>query len=124
MDLWSNLRLGSPSSQSNPSSIAEGDELITPGPSIVHPTAGAIPRRDAQVIEESNRVMFQGIGEQANGTVTPGWECTVRACRYGYWGKKVKSFQHWLIPCHHTKDEIQPNLASSTDPRSSRVPTS
>lgn len=32
---------------SNPSTIVEDEELVTPGPSIVHPSVGAIPRTDA-----------------------------------------------------------------------------
>ena len=57
-------------SQSIPPRIAEDEELVTPAPSIAHPTAGAIPRKDMETIRASNRVMFQGITEQANGTVT------------------------------------------------------
>lgn len=35
---------------SNPSTIVEDEELVTPGPSIVHPSVGAIPRTDAEII--------------------------------------------------------------------------
>lgn len=45
------------------------DELVIPGASIVHPSAGPIPRRDVQTIRESNRVMFHNLEEQSNGTV-------------------------------------------------------
>lgn len=62
----------SKSSLQSHSTIEENDELVTPGAHIVHPSAGAIPRRDVQIIEASHRSFFQGLGEKSNGTVLVG----------------------------------------------------
>ena len=55
---------------SNPSTIVEDEELVTPGPSIVHPSVGAIPRTDAEIIASFNRLSFGNLRENTNGTVT------------------------------------------------------
>lgn len=55
------------SSQSNSATIVEGDEMVTPGPSIVHPSAGPISRKELK--NRIGLVMFQGIQEKSNGTV-------------------------------------------------------
>uniref|UniRef100_A0A803N0X6 Uncharacterized protein n=1 Tax=Chenopodium quinoa TaxID=63459 RepID=A0A803N0X6_CHEQI len=44
----------------------EGDELVTPAPGLVHPSAGLITRRDAEMLALS----FGSIGPKTNGTVT------------------------------------------------------
>lgn len=36
----------------------------------MHPSAGPIPRRDAEIIAQSNRVTFWNLREASNGTVT------------------------------------------------------
>lgn len=47
-------------------SIHEDEELIVPSPGLLHPSAGTIPRRDAEV----GRITAQGMNSVGNGTVT------------------------------------------------------
>lgn len=44
------------SSQSNSATIVEGDEMVTPGPSIVHPSAGPISRKDVKLLKNRIRL--------------------------------------------------------------------
>lgn len=51
-------------------SIPEKEEIVSPGPNIVHPSAGPIPRKNVEVIEQSHRLMFGELQVDINEAVS------------------------------------------------------
>lgn len=52
-----------------PNSINEDEELVIPEPNLVHRSAGAIPRRDAEIIRSFSQDAGLDFNSKSNGTV-------------------------------------------------------
>lgn len=57
------------SSTLHPSTIDEEDEMVTPPPHLVHPSAGQLRRGDVRAIGELNRTTMSDLQTKTNGTV-------------------------------------------------------